>query len=97
MISSFPLGRRVLYIDEKNDWRATTSSTGRAHDRVEQPEHFREAGAALGSFSEGCAIFRQTGSWRRFRIIRKRFYAFVASVDHDRPGRVRELERDHFL
>ncbi len=100
MIELIPLsGGGVLYIDERNDfWRAYHFIDGAsAYDRVEQPEHFREAGRGFGEFQRRLCDFqanRLVETIPNFHNTKKRFYAFVASVDRDRAGRVRELESE---
>lgn len=68
-----------------------------AYDRVEKPEHFREAGRAFGEFQRMLSDFPAEDLYDtipHFHDTRRRFYAFVAAVAEDKVGRVADLEQE---
>ncbi|MDL2317491.1 aminoglycoside phosphotransferase family protein [Eubacteriales bacterium OttesenSCG-928-A19] len=79
-------------------WRAYHYIDGAtAYDRVERPEQFFEAGRGFGEFQRMLVDFPATNlkeTIPNFHNTPKRFYAFVASLDQDRAGRVAGLERE---
>ncbi len=93
------LDGHVLYEDKDQEfWRAYHFIEGAtAHDRVDCPERFLEAGRGFGEFQRRLHDFPAealTETIPNFHNTPKRFYAFVASVDADRAGRVRDLEKE---
>lgn len=88
-----------MYRDQQNHyWRAYRYiHNAFAYDRVEKPEHFREAGRAFGEFQRMLSDFTAEDLYEtipHFHDTRKRFYAFVAAVDEDKVGRVPELDKE---
>lgn len=88
-----------MYCDKQNRyWRAYRYiHSAFAYDRVEKPEHFREAGRAFGEFQRMLSGFTAEDLYEtipHFHDTRRRFYAFVASVAEDKVGRVAELEKE---
>jgi len=88
-----------MYCDKQNRyWRAYHYiHHAFAYDRVEKPEHFREAGRAFGEFQRMLSDFSAEDLYETipyFHNTRKRFYAFVAAVDEDKVGRVAELDKE---
>ena len=79
-------------------WRVYDYITGAtAYDRVENPEYFRQAGVAFGSFQKQLFDFPAEELHEtipNFHDTRKRFYAFVAAVAEDKAGRVKEVEKE---
>jgi len=88
-----------MYHDKQDRyWRAYRYiHSAFAYDRVEKPEHFREAGRAFGEFQRMLSDFTAEDLYEtipHFHDTRRRFYAFVASVAEDKVGRVAELEKE---
>ncbi len=88
-----------MYQDAKGRyWRAYRYiHSAFAYDRVEKPEHFREAGRAFGEFQRMLSDFQADDLYEtipHFHDTRRRFYAFVAAVADDKAGRVCELEKE---
>lgn len=86
----------VLYKDDEGGfWRAYHYIDGAtAHDRVEVPEQFYEAGRGFGEFQRRLYDFpasQLAETIPNFHNTTKRFYAFVAALDRDAAGRVAEL------
>ena len=84
--------------DGENFWRAYDFITDAvAYDRVEKPEHFREAGRAFGEFQNALAAFPAAELYDTipdFHNTKKRFFTFVQAVAEDKAGRVKELEAE---
>ena len=91
-------GEFMYHDGEDRYWRAYKYiHNAFAYDRVEKPEHFREAGRAFGEFQRMLSDFAAEDLHETipyFHDTRRRFYAFVASVAEDKVGRVAELERE---
>lgn len=88
-----------MYRDKKDRyWRAYRYiHSAFAYDRVEKPEHFREAGRAFGEFQRLLSDFSAEDLYETipyFHDTRRRFYTFVAAVAEDKVGRVAELEKE---
>ena len=83
---------------EEHFWRAYDFITdAMAYDRVEKPEHFREAGRAFGEFQNALADFPANELFDTipdFHNTKKRFYTFVQAVAEDKAGRVKDLEAE---
>ena len=86
----------VLHKDKSGGfWRAYHYIDGAtAHDRVEVPSQFYEAGRGFGEFQRRLYDFpaeELAETIPNFHHTTKRFYAFVAALDRDLAGRVKEL------
>lgn len=89
----------VLYTDERGGfWRAYHFIDGAtAYNRVENPAQFYEVGRCFGEFQHRLHDFpvgELADTIPNFHNTRKRFYAFVAAVDRDQAGRVKEVENE---
>lgn len=93
------LDGEFMYRDKRGRyWRAYRYiHNAFAYDRVEKPEHFREAGRAFGEFQRMLSDFTVDDLHETipyFHDTRRRFYTFVAAVAEDKVGRVAELEKE---
>lgn len=100
MLELIPVkGNGVLYEDRGGDfWRAYHYiDRAAAYDRVEKPEHFKEAGRGFGEFQRRLYDFpvrELMETIPNFHNTPKRFFAFVASLDKDLAGRAAGLEKE---
>ncbi len=90
---------QVLYVDSQQGfWRVCRFINGAtAHDRVEYPELFFEAGRGFGEFQRRLHDFPAetlVETIPNFHNTPKRFYAFVAAIDNDKASRVHALEKE---
>ncbi len=89
-----------IYFNESTNryWRAYVFiENAIAYDKIEDPQHFYEAGRGFGEFQRYLFDFpaeKLTATIPDFHNTTKRFYAFVAAVAEDRAGRVASLERE---
>ncbi len=87
----------LLYTDDHQDvWRAYGYILGAtAHDAVSDPRLVYEVGRGFGNFQSLLSNFPANELYEpipNFHNTRKRFYAFVRSLDEDKAGHVHELE-----
>lgn len=91
-------GEFMYHDNQDRYWRAYHYiHSAFAFDRVEKPEHFREAGRAFGEFQRMLSDFSAEDLYEtipHFHDTRRRFYTFVASVAEDKVGRVAELDKE---
>lgn len=89
----------IMYRDAQDRcWRAYDFIRGAvAYDRAETPEHFRQAGAAFGEFQRMLLDFPAGELYETipgFHDSKRRFETFLASVEADRAGRARGVQRE---
>ena len=79
-------------------WRAYVFVDGvTAHNYIDSPELFYEAGRGFGEFQKNLADFPAEilhETIKNFHNTKRRFYDFVAAIAEDRSGRAKEAEKE---